>query len=431
MTIAGEALTSLANLAASVLLARALGADGKGVFTFVMTVTATAASVLGLRWDRPAGHFLARDVTALPTILTSIALVTAIAAGITGVGLAACPEHLVMIVLRGVDPSSAAVLTWLVGAQCLYLGTAALFAGLRKFTYRSRFLLSFHFLQAAVTGALFVFGVDDVSLYLKWYAITGWGVGLAWLLVFAFVQRVSPRWDWRLIKRMATFGSVSYFSLLLDLVTVRLDVILLNFLASASAVGVYSVAVAIGARLATIPQIVAYVVYHRTSARELGPGATTAQILRVATVVVVCGGLLAVAAGTVLVVPVFGPDFAKAVPALWVMIPAMSIWGLFKLLASDIEGRGRPGIVALISLAANATIVILDVGWIPRYGIVGAAWASLIAYGVALGLAAVAFCKVTGLQFREAYLLRGADISSIYRLAGRVIRTRQLMEQPG
>ncbi len=62
LSMAAEVVTAVASLVAGVVLARAVGADGKGVFTLAMTLAAMAAAMLGLRWDRPAGHFLARDV---------------------------------------------------------------------------------------------------------------------------------------------------------------------------------------------------------------------------------------------------------------------------------------------------------------------------------------------------------------------------------
>ena len=431
VSIGAEGVTAFANLAAGIILARALGADGKGVFTVVSTVAAIAAAVLGLRWERPAGHFLARDGNTLPVVVTSVALVAGIATGLAAIGLALCPAHLLELVFRGMEPGVIEIVAWLVGVQCLYVGIAAIYGGLRDFASRSRFLLTFNASQALCVACLFVLGVDTVVTYLWWVTATSWAFELVWLAALVQRRRLLPRWDWRLVQRMAAFGSLSYMSLLLDLVTVRLDVILLNSMTSTAAAGVYSVAVAVGARLASIPQIVAYVVFHRASARELGTGARTAQILRLAALALVGGGLALAVLGSVLVVPLYGADFAGAVPALWVMIPAMGIWGLYRLLSSDVEGRGRPGLVSLSSLVATVTIVALDLMWIPQHGILGAAWASLVAYTIALAVAAFTFCHVTGLSFREAYIYRSDDLIALVRIASRLMRGRRLADQPG
>jgi O-antigen/teichoic acid export membrane protein len=143
-------------------------------------------------------------------------------------------------------------------------------------------------------------------------------------------------------------------------------------------------------------------------------------------------GLVVGTIGSALIVPLFGRQFALAVPAMWIMIPAMAVFGLYRLLASDVEGRGRPGLISMSSLLANVTIVGLDLLWIPRFGILGAAWASLIAYCVALAMAAVMFCRVTGLGFLEAYRYRGDDLGAITRILGQVFRRRpELASQLG
>ena len=431
MGIGAEVGTVCGNLAAGIFLARAVGADGKGIFTVAMTVAAVASAVLGMRWDRPVGHFLAKESSALPTIVTSVAVVAGVAMGLTGLVLSLGPPRLSEILLRGVDRSVVQLVPWLVGAQCVYVGIAALYGGLRDFAGRSRFILTYNVLQGITIGTVYLAGVREVVTYLRWYAATSWMLEMSWLTALGWRYRVRPRWEGRLIRRMAGFGSLSYFALLLDLVTVRLDIIMLNYMSSAAAVGVYSVAVSIGARLASVPQIIGYVVFHRASARELGSGARTAQLLRMAALVITGSGLVVALAGTLLVVPLYGSGFAGAVPALWIMIPAMCVWGLYRLLASDIEGRGRPGLVSMSSLIANATIVTLDVLWIPRYGILGAAWASLIAYVVALAVAALMFCRVTGLRARDAYCYRSDDLGTMSRIATRLARRTGLAGQPG
>jgi O-antigen/teichoic acid export membrane protein len=431
VSIAAEVILSAASLTTGIVLARAVGAEGKGVFTLVMTVATAAAAMLGLRWDRPAGHFLAKDMKALPAIITSVAVMAGTASGLAALLIALAPSG-VALVFRGVDPSVASLVGWLVGAQCLYVGIAAIYGGLRDFGGRSRFMMVYNIAQTASVCGLSLLGGHDVVGYLRWCAAVSWTVEAVWLTMLAWRRRVRPRWDGALLRRMVAFGSLSYFSLLLDLITLRLDVVLLNYMASTAAVGVYSVAVAIGGRLQTIPQTVAYVVFYRTSARELGTGARTAQILRIAGVAVSGVSLVVGAIGSALVVPLFGPQFALAVPAMWIMIPAMAVFGLYRLLASDVEGRGRPGLISVSSLLANVTIVGLDLLWIPRFGILGAAWASLIAYGVALAMAAVMFCRVTGLGFREAYWYRADDLGAMTRILAQVFRRRpELASQLG
>lgn len=424
VSIRAEGLTTVANLAAGILLARALGADGKGAVALATTVGAMTAAVLSFRWERACGHFLARDGAALPTVFTSVLAMSGLA--MAGAGLLALLCRKIGWSIPGVPPTLDGVVVALVGAQVLYVGISAIFGGLRAFATRSWFLLSYNVVQALAVALLFFLGARAVGQYLVCGVVAGWVTLAGWLAGLARRHPHGPGFDGALVRRMAAFSRLSYFGLLLDLVTVRLDIILLGFMVSPAAAGVYSVTVSVGARLASIPQIVGYVIFHRGSAKELGAGARTAQIFRLAAAVMTLVGLAAACVTSALVVPVYGPDFAQAAAALWIMIPATGIWGLYRLLTSDVEARGWPGLVSLSSLVANVTIVALDLLWIPRYGIFGAAWASLAAYAVALVLAAFLFCRVTGLGPREAYGYRAGDVGAMRKLVEYVGRSMGL-----
>jgi Na+-driven multidrug efflux pump len=86
---------------------------------------------------------------------------------------------------------------------------------------------------------------------------------------------------------------------------------------------------------------------------------------------------------------------------------------------------------SLSSAAANLTIVVLDVLWIPRYGVLGAACASLIAYSVAFVLVGATFCRVTGLSVGEAYGYRREDLGAMARISGRFARRAGLASGAG
>src|SRR5262249_4158558 len=160
MSIAAEVIMTVANLVAGIILARAVGAEGKGVFALAMTVAAAAAAMLGLRGDRPAGHFLARDVTALPMIVVSVAGMAGVASGLAALVIALAPSG-VALMFRGIDPTVASLAVWLVGTQCLYVGIAAIYGGLRDFAGRSRFLLAYNIAQATTVCVLWLVGAHD------------------------------------------------------------------------------------------------------------------------------------------------------------------------------------------------------------------------------------------------------------------------------
>jgi O-antigen/teichoic acid export membrane protein len=412
-TFLAELAAGIAVLVNGVVVARATGAEGKGVFTLVVAGGQLGAAIFGLRWSRSVGHFLARDRKDLAPIYWSGALVAAGACVLAGVAGLIWPNLIGALVLEGTPGNSGMMVWWLIGLQSLSTCLAAIYGGMRRFGMRSVFVAASATPLAIPCVLLFLCGSSDVSEYVRTYVASSAALTVGWFAVMAVRSRIGLQFDVRLLRRMARYASWAYLSTVLDLMTVRLDVFILNYLGSVSAVGVYSVAVGLATRLATLPNVVGHVVFHRASADEMGSGETTARLVRVTATAMMLAGTGVAVAGWVFIVPLYGEAFAGAVAPLYVMIPATIFWGLYRLVASDLEGRGMPGLVSGCSGVASLCIVVLDLLWIPRYGAVGAAWASFIAYGVALGAAAWAFCRLTGMSLVAAYAPRFSDMSNL------------------
>src|SRR5262249_48219210 len=156
----------------------------------------------------------------------------------------------------------------------------AIYGGMRRFGMRSAFLVASATPLAVPCLVLLVSGSSDVTAYVRTYVAGSAMITVGWFLIVAVRRRFRPRLDLPLLGRMTRYGSWASLSTVLDLMTVRLDVFILNYLGSASAVGVYSVAVGLATRLATLPNVVGHVVFHRASADEMGAGQTTARLVR-------------------------------------------------------------------------------------------------------------------------------------------------------
>jgi O-antigen/teichoic acid export membrane protein len=423
-TFGAEVATAAATFAGGVLVARATGAEGKGVFTLATGFAAVFAGVIGIRWDRPTGHFLARNPADLPAILGSV-LALAVCSTFGGLALWwGWPAILSTTVLRGMDPRCITLAVGLIGTHFLFVTIPAIYGGLREFRARATFISASAVPLLVPAAILARSGAHDVRAYVAAYLFACAVIYGGWLVALAVRRRVTPRFDPRLLSRMLRWGAFSWVSLLMDCLTIRLDIFLLNYLTSALEVGVYSVAVGIAMRIATIPNILGHVLFHRVSAKEVGGGATTARVFRLTTVAMVGSGVALALVGRVLIVPLYGHEFGGSVALLLVMIPAAIFWGLFRLLAADIEGRGRPGLVSACSLVGSATIVLLDLLWIPRHGAMGAAWASVVAYGAAFACATLAFRHSTGTRLYGAREAGSGDVVALAAALGGVGRAR-------
>jgi O-antigen/teichoic acid export membrane protein len=83
---------------------------------------------------------------------------------------------------------------------------------------------------------------------------------------------------------------------------------------------------------------------------------------------------------------VFGASYRAAVPLLWMLAPGAVFLACGQVVGDLLRGRKQPGVVAWSQGTAVIFTVVLLIVLLPVIGVSGAAVASTVAYGVALGV---------------------------------------------
>ena len=166
----------------------------------------------------------------------------------------------------------------------------------------------------------------------------------------------------------------------------RADRLILGFLASTAAVGIYSVAVTMTEVLLLIPLSISQAVFHGIASGALPPSALRA--LRLISIVISSSG--GVALGLFcpwLIGLLFGPEFRGAVTPLRILLVGSVAMGSYLVDIATINALGRLGVAGFLTLLGFLLIGALDLALIPPYGMNGAALASTVAY-VAMAMVA-------------------------------------------
>lgn len=164
---------------------------------------------------------------------------------------------------------------------------------------------------------------------------------------------------------------------------VRLDQLLLSLFAAPASLGVYVVAVTYANVMMLLPGSATMVMLpdmvneHRQGAAR----PCLARWYRRVLWTTAAGCTVIAVAGIYLVPFLFGSGFAAAVPLLALLAPATLLLGMNQVLMTAFQGIDRPEIgsaaeVVALVVTATALVVLL-----PRFGMYGAALASLLAYG--------------------------------------------------
>ncbi len=173
-----------------------------------------------------------------------------------------------------------------------------------------------------------------------------------------------------------------------NVLSYRIDVVLLAALGGLAALGRYSVGVQLLEPMWVMGSALAMSIM-ATAARpdavdSLEPSVAVA--VRLSALVCLAGGAAASIGVAVLGPFVLGPGFETVPVVMIILVPGIAAIGVSKVLAGAVIGRGGIGIGSVVAGATMALNIVLNLILVPRLAEFGAALASTIAYGLSTTL---------------------------------------------
>jgi len=244
-------------------------------------------------------------------------------------------------------------------------------------------------------------------------ALAGWGVwALVWAPIAMFGARALgltiaarswmwPSFDFRGAGSIARYGGLMAVGQFFGFLQSQADILVAGRWFDAHLVGIYTTALLLTQIFnnKVVPPLneVAFAAYARM---QNDRPALTAGFTRSTRAIMVAAmpfffGLAAVAEP--LVLTLLGEKWREIVPLLLPLALAMPFWTLFTLLRPATDALGRPGI-ASGNAAAGALLMPLVFLVGAQWGIVGIAWAWMVAYPLLLAFAAVRSLPIIGIR---------------------------------
>jgi len=404
----------------SVLAARVLGTSQLGAAGVALTIGAIAALVANGGLNIASTYFLGRRPHERRVIAHRV-LTLGLAASLLAAAL-------VLFVVR---PFADRIFDQ--DALALVSATAVLAAGIVGFEVGGAILLGLDRRKPYVitqvieglgsfvlTAAIFVF----VSPTAEGMVIAA---GLAFLVAALFAASVAQRtvggwifgFDARFTREALALGLRGQAGNILQFLNLRLDLLLVPLLMDLRAAGLYLIAVRMSEVVTQTASAAAAFLFPAVSRSGVNQTELTERTMRVTLIVVIAAGAAIALAGEVLLETFFGPQFGAATGALRITMFAMVPLSISRLLAGDMKGRGRAGLVSISAATALIATLLLDLLLIPRYGIEGAAVASLLAYSAGAATLLAAYTRVTGAPLRRL-IPTMADVATIASVVRRL-----------
>jgi len=258
----------------------------------------------------------------------------------------------------------------------------------------------------------------DLDVFkVMWATILGAGAAVIYVLVsITKTTCFNCNFHPGLLKEAFAFGLKEHLGNTAQQLNVRLDVLILAAYLLPSEIGYYTIAYMLAEIVWYIPDSIGLVLFPQVSSSDKeATGIQTARINRLALllIIVVCSFLGLI--GKVIISVIYGKAFLPAYPAMLFLLPGIAGLTVAKVLSKYISGIGKPLLTStgsILGLILNIPLLILLV---PRLGIIGASIASSVAYIAYAVYIIPVFIKKSGVSLRNTLVMNKDDITDILR----------------
>jgi len=407
-TFATRLLMIFNSVAAGIIVAHWLGAEGVGQLAVINVAVATIVQLGSFGLPSSNTYFIAQDqkhfrAAAVNSLIFALGAGSLLALGLSAVA-SLRPDWFGFISPELVQIAALSIPFQLLGLIGLNILLAL--GKLREFNLLDLAGQSFVLINAVLVLLILKQGLITL-VTLNTAASILVSVVIVVLLVISAKNLVQSRWraDIALLRRMITYGLKFHISILAGAIIIRADLLVVNHFRGAAEAGVYSVASQFALLLMLLPGVIATLLFPRVTSEQDARGETTCQVSRYTTFVMFLCCVAAVPFSLLLPL-IYGAAFSDATALLWILLPGVYLMGLESVLVQHFNALGLPRAIPLYWIATLALNLVLVFALVPRYGAQGAAIASSISYAMIFALVALHFHTSTGRSFADVFVLR-------------------------
>ena len=408
----GEILLFFFSFLLGVVTARFLGPGGKGAFWIIFNIAGLFSAIFSMRFSRSLTYHLSRDREILGEVILYGLFIALLTVSSTTIILACFSAFLYGTVLKDIT-IVCPVLVLLCLSHYLWTLIIAVLEGLMVFKAKAIFMGGSFFLKALLV--LCLLGIlhlkfDDLIL------VMGIAESIIYSIIIVILVRKAAHFKLNIssFRGMLRYAAGSFPGMISDFFTLRVDAFFINYFSGAAQVGIYSVAISLASILLYMPAAMRNVLLPYIA--NFSDNEMTAKLSRLLMIGMSGLSLLLIPLVWLGVIPIYGRDFSFSRILFLILLPGSIFWGIFLLLSSDIEGRGFPWRVSMISVITAVATVILDLILIPIWDATGAAAVSSFTHAISMILAVRLYNRMIGINIRQLLIPKKEDFYTLIRI---------------
>jgi len=426
LTLGGNLGILLLTMATGMLNARLLGPSGRGELAAIQTIPSMIGTIAYLGLPSAVAYFSARRPSDT-RMLASTAVVLCLLASIPAVALGdACMPRL-LGEQSATAVHGARVYLSFIPLQAIVIMPYVALQGLGRFGVWNVLRLAPNVASLVAIGVAFATGAATAERFSGWYLLMYAMIGPIAYAVFWGNSAGPLRPSARSVPELLRYGLPSALMIPAGMVNLQMDQMLMAAWLPSKVLGLYAVSVSWTSMLSAVFGALGPVLFPALAATQ-DPAEQRALVARsfrlgIIAVLVLGAGLAAV---TPLLLPLFfGRAFAPAVPAALILVAAAVVLNLVNLTGEILRGLGLPRWPLFGQVAALPVTVVLLIVLLPRWTIVGASIASLLAYTVTGIVCVAGIVKTRDIPARQLLLPTAEDVRALWDIAGRTLRGKR------
>jgi O-antigen/teichoic acid export membrane protein len=219
-----------------------------------------------------------------------------------------------------------------------------------------------------------------------------------------------------LFKDFFIYGSKIYLISIFSFLLTRIDMFMINIFLNPFEVGFYSIAVGLSEKIWLISLSAGTVLFPKISSEinDKKLKEFTPLVCRNVLWITIFITILLLFLGPYMIVLFYSEQFIKSIlPFQILLIGAIAISGS-RILSNDLSGRGRLKENMYLSAFSVILNIVLNIILIPKFGITGAAWATAISYTIVFLGRIIIYSKISRNSIVKIMFIQKSDIA-LYR----------------
>ena len=395
----------------SIIVARYLGPENQGIYSYIMIFSTLMVSIISIGIGPATTYFVAKNEYDIKEILGNNIIYSIIISNIAIIIGIILIKYYSKILFNNIPQKYLYLSLLIIPIQILNIYITSIILGKQKIkTYNYIQVIQSVFLLLFITIAI-LFKEKTEGIIIATIFASALTVILSFIKTIEITKGVKFTLNNQYYKNSIKYGIQAHLSNILAMLNYRIDIFIINWFLTPVSIGFYTIAVTIVERLWMISQAASTVLFPKVAAENNKEKLKkfTPKVVKNVTFITTIAAILIALFSYWLIIILYSKTYISSVAVLRALLVGIVALSADRIMANDISGRGYPMINTYRGIITVIINIALNILWIPKYGIVGAAWASSVSYTASFLTALYFYCRLSGNRWQDVVLFQRDD----------------------